>query len=135
MPPLSAPLLVLARGLFSLFSLGAPATYERYADVIEKYKSARCDDGSPVFDENDNVRLECTINGCGPVDAVCYYDDYFERCLDAYGRPTGRCMTDTTTCDGVISCAYLWIDCEGEWGCDNSKLIGCGEGHCKEEDT
>lgn len=131
---LPASVLVLARGLLGLLSLGASATCEAYSVDIEEYIDAKCDDGTKVFDINGELRLECTIEGCGPIDELCYRGTYFEQCLDTYGRKTGRCDTHMLECEGTIACAFLWIDCKGTWGCDSpNKLVGCRKGHCEEK--
>lgn len=129
----TTPFLALVRGFIGfLASEFAPIPDAAlYAEV-----KMVCDDGGEPFTDKGYYRESCTHNGCGMNDEVCYFGDYFERCLDAYGRPTGRCSMATLTCGGVISCFSLWLDCGGQSGgtyaCNDPAIVGCKDGSCVE---
>jgi len=36
-----------------------------------------------------------------------------------------------THCYGTFSCFKLWVNCDGEYHCDEPGLIGCTQGSCK----
>lgn len=125
----ATPFLVLARGLLGLLIIEAPVAFSATSG---EYTDAICDDGGPVYDEDGQYRKDCTHQGCGLNDSVCYYGDYFERCLDATGAPTGQCQTTEGGCSGRLDCLWLWIDCTGQYQCNSATTLGCKEGTCTE---
>lgn len=82
----------------------------------------RCDDGSKPFHVNGMPNWSCRIDGCGPLELVCW-SERVDFCFDdGDGEDTGECDWDAatkgaTTCDGWISCFKLWAGCDGTWAC------------------
>jgi hypothetical protein len=129
----ATPVLALARGLIGLLAFELAPIPIAEANVVAPSTNLVCDDGGQPFFRNGVYRTECTHEGCGLNDEVCYFGDYFERCLDEFGIQTGECTTTTYDCEGVIGCLSLWIDCEGEYICTTPAIVGCKEGVCKED--
>lgn len=126
----ATPLLALVRGLIGFLTL---ETSPIAADDADVYANFICDDGGPLHDQKGRYREECTHEGCGFTDDVCYFGGYFDRCLDDYGRPNGQCETTETPCNGILGCLSLWIDCDGEYTCVVPASVGCKQGKCVEE--
>jgi hypothetical protein len=125
----ATPFLALVRGL-----IGFLASELAPIPDAAMYKDGQnvCDDGGEPFTDDGFYRDSCTHEGCGMNDEVCYFNDYFERCLDAYGRPTGRCSAAVITCAGVIGCFSMWIDCGGQYACNEEAYVGCKNGTCNQ---
>jgi hypothetical protein len=129
---------IVARGIVGFLQFNVtpvqPVQMDDVVDIAPYANINVCDDSGPLLDDDSNVREDCTREGCGFRDEVCYFDDYFERCLDRYGRPTGRCHAAKTTCTGVLGCLVLWFDCGGQYACHDKGVVGCNQASCSDDD-
>lgn len=83
----------------------------------------RCDDGSNLFNLDGSVNWRCQLDGCAPLEPVCW-PERLDICFDDDGNETGECKWRKDTCDTKLSCVWLWSGCDGEWNYDWDTGIG-----------
>lgn len=98
------------------------------AATITISPTKRCDDGASPVRRDGSPNWACEIDGCGPLERVCW-SERVDFCFDEAGEDTGECAWEKpSTCSGVWNCFKLWVNCDGQWGCE----VGtpCTSGSC-----
>lgn len=106
----------------------APLLWSADAAAAPVTRARRCDDGSSPFLKSGAPNWACEIDGCGPLEPVCWLERV-DFCYDEMGEDTGECEWEAPAkCSGLWSCFKLWVGCNGQWECTSG--APCTSGMC-----